>query len=182
MSGTEVQYEHGRGINYRALDALFRLRETRSGEVRAAAAAAPGPGPCLGWPAGPAPGQLAQAGALGSLPARRAPQPTPAWPRLQVEYDIQVQMLEIYNEALRDLLADTPGVRLDIMTSEASGENVPNVICESVHGTADVLRIMAQGARNRCVGPWVGGAGGCPALAAPVAEQRGLGVGPGAVF
>jgi hypothetical protein len=34
MSGTEVQYEHGRGINYRALDDLFKLRESRRGEVR----------------------------------------------------------------------------------------------------------------------------------------------------
>jgi hypothetical protein len=35
MAGTDVQYEHGRGINYRALDDLFRLRESREGEVRA---------------------------------------------------------------------------------------------------------------------------------------------------
>lgn len=65
-------------------------------------------------------------------------------------YDIQVQMLEIYNDNLRDLLSSDPTAKLDIMTAEASGENVPGVVCEEVHSPADVLRIMAHGAKNRC--------------------------------
>ncbi len=59
-------------------------------------------------------------------------------------------MLEIYNDNLRDLLGSDPTAKLDIMTAEASGENVPGVVCEKVHRPADVLRIMAHGAKNRC--------------------------------
>ncbi len=34
MTGTDVRAPEGRGINYRALDDLFHLRDERSGEVR----------------------------------------------------------------------------------------------------------------------------------------------------
>ena len=34
MSGTNVHLEGGRGINYRALDDLFALRDERQSEVR----------------------------------------------------------------------------------------------------------------------------------------------------
>lgn len=47
---------------------------------------------------------------------------------LQVEYKLRVQLVEIYNEQLRDLLAD-PGAqhqRLEIRSSAASGRNVPD--------------------------------------------------------
>ncbi len=60
-------------------------------------------------------------------------------------------MLEIYNDNLRDLLGHDPTAKLEIMTAEASGENVPGVVCEVVYRTDDVLRIMAHGAKNRCV-------------------------------
>ena len=48
------------------------------------------------------------------------------------EYTISVQMLEIYNEQLRDLLLDKqankkPG-KLDILMCEQSGRNVPDAI------------------------------------------------------
>lgn len=49
------------------------------------------------------------------------------------EYSINVQMLEIYNEVLRDLLVD-PAVahrkdnRLDIRMTERSGNNVPDAV------------------------------------------------------
>jgi kinesin family protein C2/C3 len=48
----------------------------------------------------------------------------------QVEYDMRVQMLEIYNETLRDLLvegaaASAASNKLDILNTQASGCNVP---------------------------------------------------------
>ena len=48
---------------------------------------------------------------------------------LQCEYEIQVQLLEIYNEQLRDLLDNTKShSRLDIRNTERSGLNVPDAI------------------------------------------------------
>ena len=48
---------------------------------------------------------------------------------LQVEYLIRVQLLEIYNEQLRDLLDErrTPK-KLNIQNTERSGLNVPDAI------------------------------------------------------
>lgn len=48
---------------------------------------------------------------------------------MQCEYQIQVQLLEIYNEQLRDLLDNTRShARLDIRNTERSGLNVPDAI------------------------------------------------------
>lgn len=48
----------------------------------------------------------------------------------QVEYKITVQMLEIYNENLRDLLNGDRSApnRLDILSTQASGCNVPGAV------------------------------------------------------
>jgi Kinesin motor domain len=47
----------------------------------------------------------------------------------QANYDIRVQLLEIYNEQLRDLLDDrNRGKKLDIRCTERSGVNVPDAI------------------------------------------------------
>jgi len=46
----------------------------------------------------------------------------------QVEYRITVQMLEIYNENLRDLLGDGGTPRLEILSTQASGCNVPGAV------------------------------------------------------
>jgi len=49
----------------------------------------------------------------------------------QVAYTVRVQLLEIYNEQLRDLLAPAqPGAarRLDIRNTAASGLNVPDAL------------------------------------------------------
>eukprot|EP00803_Ostreobium_quekettii_P005920 evm.model.scf_900.3 EVM.evm.TU.scf_900.3 scf_900:41853-48914(+) len=72
----------------------------------------------------------------------------------EVTYDIRVQMLEIYNEVLRDLLTTDPTKknRLDIMSTEKSGENVPEATQMRVDCTDDVLRFMDIGAKNRAVG------------------------------
>lgn len=48
---------------------------------------------------------------------------------LQCEYQILVQLLEIYNEQLRDLLDESrTHKRLDIRNTERSGLNVPDAI------------------------------------------------------
>lgn len=51
-------------------------------------------------------------------------------PALQVDYRITVQMLEIYNEALRDLLAEggRSAPHLEILNTQASGCNVPGAM------------------------------------------------------
>ncbi|GAB4818535.1 hypothetical protein N2152v2_005581 [Parachlorella kessleri] len=73
----------------------------------------------------------------------------------EVEYDISVQMLEIYNENLRDLLVDESEARqqrsLELRDTQRSGCNVPDAIQVAVSCTDDVLRVMALGARNRAV-------------------------------
>ena len=53
----------------------------------------------------------------------------PHWHHVQVQYSIRVQLLEIYNEQLRDLL-DTSRVpkKLNIQNTERSGLNVPDAI------------------------------------------------------
>eukprot|EP00891_Asterochloris_glomerata_P003861 jgi/Astpho2/3861/e_gw1.00062.13.1_t len=70
----------------------------------------------------------------------------------ECEYQILVQLLEIYNEQLRDLLDESrTHKRLDIRNTERSGLNVPDAIQVPVHTTEDVLEVMATGARNRAV-------------------------------
>lgn len=72
----------------------------------------------------------------------------------EVDYNIRVQMVEIYNEVLRDLLTreHTKKNRLDIMSTEKSGENVPDATQMCVSCTEDVLSFMEIGAKNRAVG------------------------------
>ncbi|KAA8518157.1 hypothetical protein F0562_015631 [Nyssa sinensis] len=65
------------------------------------------------------------------------------------EYDIHVQMVEIYNEQVRDLLADD---KLEIRS--CTGENglsLPDATMHSVKSTADVLNLMKLGEVNRVV-------------------------------
>jgi hypothetical protein len=75
--------------------------------------------------------------------------------RLDVfHYEIGVQMLEIYNEQVRDLL-NTDGVhrKLEIRNkSQLNGLNVPDASMMPVRSTEDVLELMKVGQRNRAVG------------------------------
>ncbi|PSS14296.1 Kinesin-like protein [Actinidia chinensis var. chinensis] len=71
-----------------------------------------------------------------------------------IEYEVGVQMIEIYNEQVRDLLViDGSNRRLDIRNnSQLNGLNVPDAYLVPVKCTQDVLDMMKIGQRNRAVG------------------------------
>ncbi|KAI3456773.1 hypothetical protein Pfo_013436 [Paulownia fortunei] len=71
-----------------------------------------------------------------------------------IEYEVGVQMIEIYNEQVRDLLvSDGSNRRLDIRNnSQLNGLNVPDASLIPVKCTQDVLDWMRIGQRNRAVG------------------------------
>ncbi|KAD4386351.1 hypothetical protein E3N88_26520 [Mikania micrantha] len=87
MSGPDITTKESWGVNYRALQDLFQLTETRKNIIK---------------------------------------------------YEVGVQMIEIYNEQVRDLLLN--------------GLNVPDASLVSVKCTQDVLDLMKIGQRNRAVG------------------------------
>ncbi|VAH90072.1 unnamed protein product [Triticum turgidum subsp. durum] len=68
-------------------------------------------------------------------------------------YDIAVQMIEIYNEQVRDLLiSDGLNKRLEIRNNSQNGINVPDASLVRVASTMDVMELMNIGHRNRTVG------------------------------
>ncbi|XP_015692341.2 kinesin-like protein KIN-14F [Oryza brachyantha] len=69
-------------------------------------------------------------------------------------YDVKVQMIEIYNEQVRDLLmADGANKRLEIRnSSHVNGLNIPDANLVPVKCAQDVLDLMRVGQRNRAVG------------------------------
>ncbi|KAK9156423.1 hypothetical protein Sjap_003903 [Stephania japonica] len=71
-----------------------------------------------------------------------------------ITYEVSVQMIEIYNEQVRDLLvSDGSGRRLDILNNcQPNGLNVPDACLVPVKCTQDVLDLMRIGQRNRAVG------------------------------
>ncbi|KAK2076682.1 hypothetical protein QBZ16_005442 [Prototheca wickerhamii] len=84
--------------------------------------------------------------------------------RGEAEYAFRVQLLEIYNEQLRDLLVDGKGSggiggggsnptsnSLSISATAPSGFNVPDAQQIEVRCAEDVLEVMALGSRNRAV-------------------------------
>ncbi|XP_057962403.1 kinesin-like protein KIN-14I [Malania oleifera] len=62
-------------------------------------------------------------------------------------YDISVQMIEIYNEQVRDLLVTDGKIR----NSSQNGINVPDASLVPVSSTSDVIYLMSLGQRNRAV-------------------------------
>jgi kinesin family protein C2/C3 len=67
-------------------------------------------------------------------------------------YNISVQMLEIYNEQVRDLLATNGQTsRLEIRNSTQDGINVPEATLVPVSTTSDVIHLMNIGQKNRAV-------------------------------
>ncbi|ESW35145.1 hypothetical protein PHAVU_001G210500 [Phaseolus vulgaris] len=68
-------------------------------------------------------------------------------------YDVSVQMIEIYNEQVRDLLVtDGTNKRLEIRSSSQKGLSVPEASLVPVSSTIDVIELMNLGQRNRAVG------------------------------
>lgn len=68
-------------------------------------------------------------------------------------YDIAVQMIEIYNEQVRDLLTnDGLNKRLEIRNNSQNGINVPDASLVRVASTTDVMELMNIGHKNRAVG------------------------------
>ncbi|XP_051217755.1 kinesin-like protein KIN-14F [Lolium perenne] len=69
-------------------------------------------------------------------------------------YDVRVQMIEIYNEQVRDLLmTDGSTKRLEIRNnSHVNGLNIPDANLVPVKCAQDVLDLMKLGHRNRAVG------------------------------
>lgn len=71
-----------------------------------------------------------------------------------VVYEVAVQMVEIYNEQVRDLLSSGgPQKRLGIWnTAQPNGLAVPDASMHPVKSTSDVLELMSIGLTNRAVG------------------------------
>ncbi|KAL8553894.1 hypothetical protein ACS0TY_002239 [Phlomoides rotata] len=69
------------------------------------------------------------------------------------DYELSVQMMEIYNEQVRDLLVTDGGQkRLEIRNNSSDGINVPNANLIRVTSTSDVINLMNLGHKNRAVG------------------------------
>ncbi|KAG6430239.1 hypothetical protein SASPL_108302 [Salvia splendens] len=64
-----------------------------------------------------------------------------------MSYDVFVQMIEIYNEQVRDLLVSD-----EIRNSSHNGINVPSANILPVSSTSDVINLMNIGLKNRAVG------------------------------
>ncbi|PIA58345.1 hypothetical protein AQUCO_00500341v1, partial [Aquilegia coerulea] len=103
MNGPDLTTEETWGVNYRALNDLFEISNSRLDFIR---------------------------------------------------YEVRVQMIEIYNEQVRDLLvSDGTNRRLDIWNiSQPNGLNVPDASLVPVKCTQDVLDLMLIGQKNRAVG------------------------------
>ncbi|XP_042062014.1 kinesin-like protein KIN-14I isoform X2 [Salvia splendens] len=68
-------------------------------------------------------------------------------------YEVSVQMLEIYNEQVRDLLSsDGSSRRLEIRNSSQMGVSVPDASLVRVASTSDIIDLMNLGHKNRAVG------------------------------
>ncbi|KAL6545475.1 hypothetical protein OROGR_009349 [Orobanche gracilis] len=101
MSGPDAATEKDCGVNYRALDNLFRISRSRESNFT---------------------------------------------------YEVFVQMVEIYNEQVRDLLSnDSSQKRLGI-SMQSSGLAVPDASLQTVKSTSDVLELMSVGLKNRAKG------------------------------
>lgn len=73
----------------------------------------------------------------------------------EVEYSIRVQLIEIYNENIRDLLVSERESQahrsLSLVASLGSGNNLPDATQIEVGSAAEVAEVMARGSRNRSV-------------------------------
>ncbi|PNT70241.1 kinesin-like protein KIN-14A [Brachypodium distachyon] len=70
--------------------------------------------------------------------------------REDVKYDIRIQMVEIYNEQVRDLLSeDTSSTKIDIRTSSNGLFNLPDAKMCAVQSPSDVMNLMLLGENHR---------------------------------
>lgn len=71
-----------------------------------------------------------------------------------IMYDVSVQMIEIYNEQIRDLLGSKGSEKkLEILNaSHPSGLAVPDATIHPVNSTSDVIELIRTGLGNRAVG------------------------------
>ena len=71
-----------------------------------------------------------------------------------IDYEIWVQMVEIYNEQVRDLLlTEGSPKRLEILTqSQSNGIAVPDASMFPVKSPSDVIKLMDIGLKNRATG------------------------------
>ncbi|KAH7287851.1 hypothetical protein KP509_31G000200 [Ceratopteris richardii] len=71
-----------------------------------------------------------------------------------IKYEVAVQMMEIYNEQVRDLLcSDSVNRKLEIRNnSQQNGLNVPDASLLPVCSIQDVMELMNLGSKNRAVG------------------------------
>ncbi|CAM0880656.1 unnamed protein product [Alopecurus aequalis] len=73
--------------------------------------------------------------------------------REDMKYEIRVQMVEIYNEQVRDLLTeDTSSTKLDIRTSTNVLFNIPDARMCPVQSPSDVMNLMLLGEKHRASG------------------------------
>lgn len=69
-----------------------------------------------------------------------------------LHYEVSVQMIEIYNEQVRDLLVtDGLNKKVEIRNSSQNGINVPDANLVPVSSTSDVIYLMNLGQKNRVV-------------------------------
>ena len=103
MTGPDGASEEDWGVNYRALNDLFKISQSRKGNIN---------------------------------------------------YEVGVQMVEIYNEQVLDLLSDDSSQKkLGILsTTSENGLAVPDASMYPVKSTSDVITLMDIGLQNRSVG------------------------------
>ncbi|XP_041996931.1 kinesin-like protein KIN-14K [Salvia splendens] len=66
------------------------------------------------------------------------------------QYEVSVQMVEIYNEQVRDLLSNDGQKKLGILTSsQPNGLAVPDASIQQVNTTEEVMKLMDIGLQNR---------------------------------
>ncbi|WCJ43156.1 Kinesin-like protein KIN-14S [Euphorbia peplus] len=72
-----------------------------------------------------------------------------------MNYEISVSMLEVYNEKIRDLLAETsnqPPKKLEIKQAAEGTQEVPGLFEACVYGTEEVWELLKSGGKARSVG------------------------------
>lgn len=75
----------------------------------------------------------------------------------EINYDISVSVMEVYNEQIRDLLVpvaaqDQPTKKLEIKQAAEGGHHVPGIVEARVTSMAEVWSVLQAGSNSRTVG------------------------------